>query len=230
MYKKISVSLILIYLSASSNLFSQIYTKPNYALKSHETLEMLKVESAPASTILYLSIENRIEGGTFCADKKIYLLDADGTKYDLKKSVGIPTCPVSYKFKNIGEKLAFTLEFPPLKQGTKWIDLIEECSSNCFSLYGITLDGDLNKKLDEGFSLADKGENGKAISVFSEILNSTDSKMNGIDGALYTEIVTMEFKSGNISNAREWYKRMLSSNSPRLNLYIKNLNSRGIKF
>jgi hypothetical protein len=210
--------------------FSQTISNPNYALKSHETLDILKIELTPDKTSLYLSIENRIDGGNFCADMNIYLLDAEGTKYELKRSIGIPVCPASYNFKSIGEILQFTIEFPTLKPGTKWIDVIEDCTNNCFSFYGITLETDLNRKLDEGFAFAEKGENIKAISIFREILNSSGNMKNGIDGALYTGIITMEFNSGNIASAREWYNRMLSSNSPRLELYIKNLNSRGIKF
>jgi tetratricopeptide (TPR) repeat protein len=230
MNNKISVSLILLSLTAFSNLFSQTYNKPNFALKSHETLELLKVEITSEKTILYLSIENRIERGTFCADRNIYLLDPEGKKFELKKSSGIPTCPDSYKFKSIGEKLQFTLEFPPLKPGTKWIDIIEDCNNNCFSFYGVILDNDLNKKLDEGFALAEKGESSKAIIIFKEILSNTYDRVNGVAGALYTEIITLEYKAGNITSASEWYKRMLASNSPRLELYIKNLNSRGVKF
>jgi hypothetical protein len=227
---KTATSFFFFFALSTANLLSQSYINPNFALKSHETLEILKVEIAAEKTTLYLSIENRIEGGTFCADRNIYLLDPDGKKIEMKKSTGIPTCPETYKFKSIGEKLQFTLEFPPLKPGTEWIDLIEDCSSNCFSFYGITLDTDLNRKLDEGFSLAEKGEKARAITIFREILYSSNEKATGISGALYTEIITMEYKSGNISSAGEWYKRMLSSNSPRLELYIKNLNSRGIKY
>jgi hypothetical protein len=210
--------------------FSQTIFNPNYALKTPETLEILKIEVTPEKTLFYLSIENQRNGGSFCADKNIYLQDEQGKKYDLKRSAGIPVCPASYKFKSIGEKLQFTLEFPTLKAGTRWIDIVENCSSDCFSFYGITLDMDLNRKLDEGFAFAEKGENSKAISIFREILNNSGSTKNGIDGALYTEIITMEYKSGNIASSGEWYKRMLSSNSPRLELYIRNLNSRGIKF
>jgi hypothetical protein len=227
---KTTIAFFFFFAFSNANLFSQLYISPNYALKSHETLELLKVELTSSKTILYLSIENRIEGGTFCADRNIYLLDPDGKKFELKKSSDIPTCPDNYKFKSIGEKLFFTLEFPPLKPATKWIDVIEDCSSNCFSFYGVTLDNDLNKRLDEGFSLAEKGENLRAISIFKEILNSSNDKTTGISGALYTEIITMEYKSGNITSAGEWYKRMISSNVPRLQLYVKNLNSRGIKF
>jgi hypothetical protein len=210
--------------------FSQTISNPNYALKSPETLEIIKIELTKEKTLLYLSVENRINGGNFCADKNIYLLDEDGKKYQLKRSAGIPVCPESYKFKSIGEKLQFTLEFPPLSPGIKWLDIIEDCTSDCFSFYGIILDGDLNTKLNEGFAYAEKGENIRAISIFREILNNSVGKKNGIDGALYTEIITMEYKSGNITSASEWYKRMITSNSPRLELYIKNLNSRGIKF
>ena len=225
----IPLSVILI-ITFSAVGFSQTISKPNYALKSHETLEILKIELTQEKTLLYLSIENRIDGGSFCADRNIYLLDEEGKKYELKRSSGIPVCPATFKFKSIGEKLQFTLEFPTLKAGTKWIDAIEDCTSNCFSFYGIALDTDLNKKLDEGFAFAERGENIQAISIFREILNNSGNRKNGIDGALYTEIITMEYKSGNLASAGEWYKRMLSSSSPRLELYIKNLNSRGIKF
>jgi hypothetical protein len=227
---KIKILSVIIIVTSFSSTFGQIVIHPNFALKSHETLDILKVEITSENTILYLSIENRIDGGTFCADKNIYLLDPEGKRLDLKKSAGIPTCPETFKFKAIGEKLQFMLEFPPLKTGTKWIDVVEDCSDNCFLIYGITLDADLNKKLDEGFSLTEKGENSKALIILKGMLANTNDNKDGIAGALYTEVITIEFKSGNIEGAKEWYKKLISSRIPRLELYIKNLNSRGIKF
>jgi len=48
---------------------SQTYNQPNVALKSHETLEISKVEINSNATTIFLSVENRISGGYFCADK-----------------------------------------------------------------------------------------------------------------------------------------------------------------
>ena len=122
----------------------------------------------PASAIVYLSVENRMEGGTFCADKNIYIIYPDGTRSRLTSSKGIPVCPSVHKFKTIGEKLNFELTFPPLKPGTKWIDLIEDCTDNCFSFYGVCLNTGLNVKIDAASVLAENGESSKALAEFTE--------------------------------------------------------------
>jgi len=227
---KTTIAFFFFFAFSNANLFSQSYISPNYALKSHETLELLKVELTPSKTILHLSIENRIEGGTFCADRNIYLLDPEGKKFELKKSLGIPTCPDSYKFKSIGEKLQFTLEFPPFKPGTKWIDIIEDCNNNCFSFYGVTLDADLNKKLNEAFAFASKGIPADNMILFKTILDNIDSQNLGIEGLLYINIINAALEDGDKVNAMVWYKRLSTSNAPRATQYIKHLNDKGIKY
>src|SRR5450759_2920837 len=167
------------------NIQSQTISSPNFALKSHETLNISKVEVSGSGTLVYLTIENRIANGSFCADRNIYLIEPDGQKLKLIKATGIPVCPDVYKFKVIGEKLQFTLEFPRLKAGTKWVDIIEDCSDNCFSFYGVTLDNDLNRKLDEAFALASKGKAADNIILFKNILDSIDNQNLGIEGLLY---------------------------------------------
>jgi len=122
-----------------AKLNSQTIEKPNYGLKSHETLEINKVVTGPSGTTVYLSVVNKIDGGYFCADKNIYIMYPDGSKSKVVSSKGIPVCPASYKFKSIGEKLSFELTFAAIKQNTKWIDLVEDCNENCFSFYGICL-------------------------------------------------------------------------------------------
>jgi hypothetical protein len=102
----------------------QAIIRPNFDLKSHETLEIREVSVSAEMTIISLSVENRIPGGTFCADKNIYVIYPDGSRSKLLSSKGIPVCPDSYKFKATGEILHFTLSFPKLKQGTGWIDLV----------------------------------------------------------------------------------------------------------
>jgi len=227
---KIKFLSIIIIVTSFSSVFGQIVNQPNYALKRPETLEILKVEITAEKTLIFFTIENRIEKGAFCADKNIFLLDPDGKKFELKKSEGIPTCPESYKFKSIGEKLSFTLEFPPLKPGTKWVDIIEDCSSNCFSFYGITLDADLNKKLDEAFGLASNGKPADNILLFKTILDDIDSQNLGIEGLLYINIINAAVEDANKVDAMVWYKRLGSSRAPRVDQYIKFLNDKGIKY
>ena len=156
--------------------------------------------------MIYLSIENRMTGGYFCADKNIFIIYPDGTRSKLTSSKGIPVCPDTYKFKTIGEKLDFELTFPPLK-GTKWIDLIEDCSENCFSFYGVCLDNDLNKKIDDASVLAENKEPAKALMSFINIADTIDSKKSGIEGLIYINIIKLAKETGNIAKATEWYSR-----------------------
>ena len=210
---------------------SQTYNHPNVALKSHETLVITKVEINSKTTTIYLSVENRRnEGGNFCADKKIYILYSDGSRLKLIKANNIPVCPDTYNFKSVGEKLHFTLEFPPLKTGTNWFDLIEDCSSNCFWFYGVTLDNQLNKKLDDAFNLASKGQPADNINLFKDILDDIDNKNLGIEGLLYINIINAAIENADKVGAAVWYKRMAASKAPRLNQYLKYLNDRGIKY
>jgi hypothetical protein len=213
---------------SSVNVFSQTITEPNFGLKSHETLEIKKIELTESGTVVYLSIENKITGGNFCADKNVFLIESDGTRRKLLKAKGIPACPETYTFKNIGEKLQFSLEFPPVKKGTVCVDIIEECSQNCFSFYGVTLDETLNNRLNEALSTVDKGQHAKALSLYKEILKN--QPVNGISGSIYSDIITLSVQIGDKTGAEEWYKKLMSSTVPRKDLYIKNLNSAGIKF
>jgi hypothetical protein len=224
---KIIISILFLFAAGVGNIFSQIINQPDIGLKSPE---IRKIEITPEKTIIYLTIENRIEGGYFCADKNIFVLYPDGSRIKLVNAVGIPECPETYKFKSTGEVLVFTLTFPPLKPLTQWIDIIEECAGNCFYLYGVTLNNELNKRLDEAFILAAKGEPGKTILLFRNILESVDSENPGIEGSLYINIISAAIEAGDKVEAAVWYKRLLSSNAPRLSQYVKFLNDRGIKY
>ena len=210
--------------------WSQSFIKPNYGLKSHETLIINKIELTSKSTTFFLSVENRKQGGTFCADKNIYLIYPDGTRSQLITAAGIPVCPEAHKFGSIGESLDFTLSFPPLKQNTSWVDLVEECQENCFSFYGVVLDNDLNQKIDNIFSLAENEEPVKALISFIDLVDATDSKNLGIEGLLYVNIIKLAIETGNQTQASQWYKKLKSSGAPRVEQYIKFLNDQGIKY
>jgi hypothetical protein len=229
MRMKIAVSVVFFITVITVNVFSQTFIQPNIGLKSHETLELKKIEITSEKTIVTLQIENRIGGGNFCADKNVFIIYPDGSKNKLVNAAGIPQCPDTYKFKSIGEKLGFTLTFPPLKPGTDWIDIVEECSDNCFYFYGVTLDNDLNKRLDDAFIIAAKGDPEKTMLLFRNILESVDKQNLGIEGLLYINIITAAAEAGDKVETSVWYKRLLSSKTPRLKEYIKYLNDKGIK-
>jgi hypothetical protein len=227
---KIIISALFMSLGCMTYSYSQTIIQPNSGLKSHETLDIQKIEITPNSTTVSLSVENRREGGTFCADKNIYIIYPDGTRTNLVKSNNIPVCPKAYNFKRIGEKLQFTIEFPPLKAGTEWIDIIEDCSDNCFSFYGVVLNNDLNRKIDAAVALVDQGAVDGAIDLYKKIIQNDIAPGNGITGSLYTDLISLLSGKGYKADAADWYKKMLASKAPRLQLYINNLNSRGIKF
>ncbi len=214
----------------SAALSAQSYIQPSYGLKSHETLIINKVECSEKATTIYLTVENRRIGGTFCADKNTYIFYPDGTNIKLLSSNGIPVCPDSHKFQITGEKLDFTLTFPPLKKGVDWIDLIEDCNDNCFHFYGITLDNELNRKINEAFTMAENDDPLKAMISLVDILNATDSKNLGSEGFLYVNIITLAREAGNFGQASEWYKKLKNSGAPRLQEYIKFLNDQGVKY
>ena len=217
-------------LTVTALLQAQNISFPNFGLKSHETLNISKVEITPTSTVIYLSLENRIDGGTFCADKNLFITYPDGTRSRLISSKGIPVCPSSYRFKTIGEKLNFVLTFPPLKPGTQWVDLIEDCTDNCFSFYGVCLNSTLNSKIDEASVLAENGESSKALGEFTKIANSEAGKDSGLEGLIYMNIVKLSKETGNVTEAAKWYNKLKSSDISRSGLYIKHLNSQGISY
>ncbi|MCU0462336.1 MAG: hypothetical protein MUF36_10040, partial [Bacteroidales bacterium] len=177
---------------------SQSFIQPNYGSKSPETLVISKIEATNNATTFFLTVENRRPGGTFCADRNIFMIYPDGTRIKLISPQGIPVCPDSHKFISIGEKLDFTLTFPPLKNGVEWIDLIEECNDNCFHFYGVTLDNELNRKLNDAFYLAENDDPVKAMVSFIDILDETDSRNLGVEGLIYVNIITLAKQSGTV--------------------------------
>lgn len=224
-----SVLILFILLGGTLEMNSQSVISPNYGLKSHETLNIDKVEITREKTTVHLTIENRIETGSFCADRNIYIITPDGTRLKLIKASGIPKCPESFKFNKPGEKLSFTLAFPPLATEASYIDIKEECSDNCFSFYGVVLDEYLNSRLDEAFSMAERGESVKAMNRFIST-DSAAARKNGIRALIYYNIVKLAAETGNTFTAGEWYKKLASMRSYGGKIYTDQLNLNGIKY
>ncbi|HOW08341.1 MAG TPA: hypothetical protein PLX08_00935 [Bacteroidales bacterium] len=227
--KKITTLITGLFLSMMSVVAQTVFS-PNYSLKSHETLVIQKIELKSDETVFYMGVENRITGGSFCADKNIYILYPDGKKSRLVSSSGIPVCPESYKFSAPGEKLEFVLTFPPLKAGTRWVDLIEDCKDNCFSFYGILLDNALNERINNAFTMADTKEYSKALNAFTTVLESINEAHSGIEGLLYINIIKLAIETGDDRKAEEWYGKFRVSGAPRLSVYLKYLNDQGIRY
>lgn len=229
MFRKLLTFSVLNFIIITSS-FSQTIIRPNFGLKSHETLELNKIVTEKDQTLLYMTIENRIRGGNFCAGENIYIIYPDGKRSKIKSVSGIPVCPETYNFKTIGEKLAFTLAFPPLRTGTKWIDLVEDCDANCFSVYGITLDSALNKKIDNAYLKANSSTPPEGIKLFSLLLDETGKENPGASGMIYINIIKLAGEAGDKDLQKEWYNKLESSNVPGLPKYIKLLNDNGIKY
>lgn len=228
-YLKIKI-IIVTFFTYFSITSAQEISLPNSAMKSPETLVISSIEFSGGKTIVNMTVENRIEGGNFCADRNIFIIDQAGNRFKLIKAVNIPACPKTHNFRSIGEKLSFSLEFPPLNPGTGWIDIVEECNDNCFWFYGVTLDPALNKKLNEVFAAASSGKAEESISLFRKILEDIDRSNHGIEGLIYVNIINAATEAGDKVEASVWYKRLLTSGAPRVNYYVKYLNDRGIKY
>lgn len=221
---------LLLTLMLSGALYSQTLINPNYSLKSHETLRIIKIELKPEAAMFYMSIENRIENGTFCADRNIFLLYPDGKKSKLISSDNIPVCPDTHVFRSPGEKLDFVLTFPPVSRSVEWVDLVEECSENCFSFYGIALNNNLNQRIDNAFRLAENDETAKAMASFIALADELSASGHGIAGLLYINVIKLAAGSGDNNKAVEWYRRLKSSDIKRKDEHMKHLNDQGIRY
>lgn len=170
----IKTYLFLYVLSLSFVANAQTVIQPNFGQKSHETLDVESIEITNQYTIISLSIVNKIKGGTFCADKNIYIKNSSGYEmYQIIKSEGIPQCPKSHQFKNIDEKLSFKLYFPKISEKIMYLDLIENCDNACFNVKGIILSNNLNDNINEAYRLYSVNEKKRAAENFESLIYQT---------------------------------------------------------
>lgn len=224
------IILMMFTVTSSLLLFSQTFNNPAFGLLTPETMRVVGVEFTRGRLVVSLSVENRISGGYFCADKNTFIIMPDGSRIKMERSEGIPACPDVYRFRNIGEVINFRLWFNAPPEVPGWFHLIEECSDNCFSVYAITLDSELNEAIERAYILAETGQPAEAGILFREILAGMEGKRHGIEGALYSNIVIMSLREGNEEEAARWYRRMIETSPPEVGRYVDNLASRGIKW
>jgi hypothetical protein len=211
------------------NIQSQSVLNPNYGLKSPITAEIARVDFNADATVIGLTIMSDINNAWFCIDRNTYLIKPDGMKIRLKSLKGLPYCPATYRFKTPGEKLPFTLVFPSTGM-LPWFSVTEECAGGCLSFRGVVTDETLNSRLNEAYTLSERGEELAAYDIFKDIINKTDSLNLGIEGSIYTSLILIDRKAGRMEAARAWYDRMMTSDTPDLGLYIESLRREGIDY
>lgn len=197
-----------------STVDSQILNKPSVQVKSHPTLNIIKIEQRETETVFFMHIVNRIkEGGWFCVDKNVKLT-SESLKDDIRmlRSENIENCPTSHHFTKINESVNFKLYFPPLPKGLTEVNLIEDCADNCFYMNGIVLDMVLNneiKSFDKGFSLYSKNDFKGSLQYFTDIRDNsihTDRKHYGY--SIYI-IPVIYHKLGEFDAAKRAFKKLL---------------------
>lgn len=189
--------------------FAQVIENPNFAMASHP-MSITKLEQLPTGTLIELSIENQSQTGSFCADKDIFVQDVlSGIKFQMISSKGIPVCPATYQFKEVGETLVFQLYFPKIATAFKYLTLVENCDNYCFSIVGIILDEDFNTEINLGYEYYEAGKLDFALAAFKQAIENHPEYPFGF---LYSNIIQVNMEKGDVESAKEWYTKLNSSN------------------
>jgi hypothetical protein len=183
----LTVILILVSLQG----YAQEVVRPNYGLKNPETIEVIRIRITDEQTLIDMSIQNRVREGYFCIDENTFIECAGGESLKLEKVSGLPLCPDIYEFTSVGEKVYFTLAFGKLPENTPWFDIIEYCSSNCFSVIALNIDEEINERINAAFSAMDRLEPGDAIEIFMKILPDLQASGHGLTGSVYLNLVEL---------------------------------------
>ena len=192
-----------------TNANAQEINNPNFGIKSHPTLEILKIEQVELYTKVSLQVKNEIANGWFCADKKIYIKNTNGTDiYYLHKSENIPVCPDIHQFTMVGEILEFHLYFYRIAPNLKFVDLVEDCRDACFYFKGVVIDQKINNEINIAFDLYATGKTELAIIGFQKLITDNPTYKYG---NWYYYIVKFCSETGRISDARNWYNKLLQS-------------------
>jgi hypothetical protein len=209
---KCSLFLVITVFLTPLNSISQVYNRPNFALSSHETLELESIEIDENQTRIYLSILNRRLSGTFCVDTNTYIRNSLGNEeYKLVQSMGIPDCPDVYKFTAIGEKLNFILVFPPINEDLKYIDVIEECDDACFSFKYVLLDLELNEIINQGFHLYEAGNLPESLKVFEDLMSDRNDNLSPVFGTVYLYMMTINYELGRSKEVQNIFDELQQS-------------------
>jgi len=211
-----------------------VINNPAVAEQSHQDLNIVQINFYNDSTVIDLSVENKMAaGGWFCADKNIYIENPrDHKRYNIIKAKGIPTCPSVHNFKSVGERLNFSLVFPEIPADTKLLNLIEDCDKSCFRFTGIILDEKLNRDIklySHGVELYAANNNKEAIDCFTKVVAVIPEFPTHVYGYSYFNLIRIYFNNGDKVTARFWYDQLEKSALPDKQYFIDNLKKEGIQ-
>ncbi|MBN1386994.1 MAG: hypothetical protein JW965_01020 [Bacteroidales bacterium] len=225
MHKKLILVLFGTMLLGCALMRAQEIVKPNYGLKSPETIEVIRVRLTGSQTLVDMSIQNLVRGGYFCIDENTYLEYGNGMKLKMQKVSGLPLCPDRYEFRTTGEKVYFTLYFDELPEDIDWFDIVEYCGENCFSVFALNLDEEINEKINAAFSAMDRLEPEQAIEIFRNMLPSLRSCGHGITGSVYLNLVELLAANNLDDQLRQLVSDFRESNIPHKQRYLEILNN-----
>lgn len=202
MKKTVLFTILILTLGLQS--FSQAILNPNFILKSHETLDVMKMTRNADGISLQMLIKNaRDEGGSFCVNKNTSII-ANGLSYKIESFENIPECPEVHEFEFTGDNLIFYLNFPPIPPGIKTIDIVENCNENCFSIKGLIIDSKLNDEMNYAFDYYESGMLTEALSAYKDLLKKYAGKEPAVEGLFYFYIITILSDIGNEKEADKW--------------------------
>lgn len=205
MKKSILLSLILVLLVSAVPLFGQTIKIPNFAVSTHPFL-VNEVSFQKDGFMIELTIENQSPTGYFCASKHIYLKNIQNKKkLFMTHSEGIPVCPDVYRFRWQGEKLTFKLFFPKLDTNVRYVDVIENCDNNCFSIFGLILDPEMNEAINQGYNAFDNGDLQQAYQDFKMAIERNPAYPYGF---LYANIIKVLVEQKKYDEAKTWYNKL----------------------
>jgi hypothetical protein len=141
---------------------------------------------------------------------------------------GIPACPETYRFNSVGERINITLEFEPVPDEVKYIDLIEPCDENCVSIKYVLLDEELNERLNEGINLYETGNSAESLLVFQSIMDSRYDDYSPVFGTVFLYMISLNYELGQSREAREVYRKLRDSNILGRDEFISTARDNGI--
>lgn len=188
-----------------NSVFAQEQTIVNFGNSTHP-FQILNIKHNSTETSIKLVLTNQIDGGYFCADKKIYLSNAhQGYEAILKRAEGIPSCPEVYRFQKAGEKLVFTLIFDKIPESLTHFDLVEACNENCFRVSGIIADETLNNSINESYALFAANKVKEALALTEKIVKENPNYPYAF---LQFNLIHYAANSGDIPLAKVYYQEL----------------------
>ncbi len=219
--------LILIFFVLISGIKAQSIDNPVVDFKSHPTLNITKIVKSGDSTIFYMSLKNEVEKGFFCVNNDVFIsIPGKRIKFEMIKSSGIENCPDMHRFTSPGQMIDFKLYFPAISDTIKILDLVENCTDNCFAIRGIHLDNAYNKEVhnfDVGVNYYRSGNVQHALPFFLDIVNkSTFKKSKHYAYATYIIPVIYE-KIGYLEDAKKSFQKLLDSDIVEKDYFIRKI-------